>query len=149
MLHYAALGLPIKLNTEMTNHYFWKQAAQEVDLIEKQVIQQTGQKPLIVGLSKWSIASALRFYDVDGQVDNIVSRNAIGKSATMLEQWTNPADWNGHPVIFVSFNSKDLQSVQIDHFADLLKPPETRDITLNNNKLRSLHFRIAEHYHMQ
>ena len=146
ILHYAALGLPIKLDTEITAHYFWKQTAEELHQLEQSLEQQTGQKPLIVGLSKWSIASALRFYDADKQVKNIVSRNAVGKTATMYEQWTNPEQWQGKPVIYIAFNSSDLLSTHIDRHSIQLQPPKNKDIYINNNKLRSLYYRTAEQY---
>ncbi len=146
ILHYAALGLPIKSNTNINNHYFWQQAAYEINSLEKQLTEETGKKPLIIGLSKWSIASSLRFYDIDKQADNIVSRNAIGESATMYEQWTNPSKWDGHPVIFVAFNQQDLSNPNIDKYAVNLKQTQKLDIYINNNKLRDLNIRIAEQY---
>ena len=146
LLHYAALGLPITTNTHVTNHYFWKQAAEELSIIEKQITQETGQKPLIVGLSKWSIASSLRFYDTDKQVDNIVSRNAVGRTASMYEQWTTPNKWDGHPVIFIAFNKAELNAPELTNYAENLRQTEQLDINTNNNKLRELNYRIAEHY---
>ncbi len=146
LLHYAALGLPIKTSTHITNHYFWKQAAIELDVLEKQLIQETGQKPLIVGLSKWSIASSLRFYDRDKQVDNIMSRNAVGGTASMYEQWTVPSKWHGHPVIFIAFNEGDLYAPEISNHAVNLRQADKVDILINNKKLRELNYRIAEQY---
>jgi dolichol-phosphate mannosyltransferase len=146
LLHYAALGLPIKTSTHVTNHYFWKQAAIELDLIEKKLTQETGQTPLVVGLSKWSIASSLRFYDSDKQVDNIVSRNAVGRSASMYEQWTIPNEWHGHPVIFIAFNEQDLNTTEIAKYAANLRQTEKVDIYRNNSKLRQLNYRIAEQF---
>ncbi|MFK8026571.1 MAG: glycosyltransferase family 39 protein [Gammaproteobacteria bacterium] len=147
ILHYAALGLPININTQVTNHYFWQQTAYELDMLEKQLENETGQKPLIVGLSKWSIASSLRFYDVDKQVDNILSRNAVGRTASMYEQWTIPHEWHGHPVIFIAFNEIDLNAPALVNYSDKLRPIESLNITLNNNKLRELNYRIADQYH--
>tara|TARA_R110002049_G_scaffold13509_2_gene58411 strand:- start:54360 stop:56951 length:2592 start_codon:yes stop_codon:yes gene_type:complete len=149
LLHYAALGLPINTSTQITNHYFWKQTAVELDAIEKALTQKTGQRPLIVGLSKWSIASSLRFYDVDKQVDNIISRNAVGRTASMYEHWTIPSDWHGHPVIFVAFNENDLNSAEISAHASNLRQAEKIVISNNNNKLRELNYRIAEKYQIK
>lgn len=146
LLHYAALGLPISPNTHISNHYFWKHAAQEIDKVEKQLTLETGQKPLIIGLSKWSIASSLRFYDIDKKVDNILSRNAIGKPATMYELWTNPNKWQGHPVIFVAFNQQDLNDPNLEKYTNNLRQAQKIDISLDNNMLRDINFRIAEQY---
>lgn len=146
LLHYAALGLPINLKTQITNHYFWQQAAHEIHTVEKELLKETGQKPLIVGLSKWSIASSLRFYDVDKQVDNILSRNAVGRTASMYESWTNAKQWQGHPVIFIAFNENDLNAPSILNYVEKLRPARKINIYLNNNKLRELNYRIAYHY---
>ncbi len=145
-LHYAALGLPLKVDSQITNHYFWKQSALKLHEIEQELVRETGQKPLIVGLSKWSIASALRFYDVDKQVANISSRNSVGQSATMYEQWTDPSLWRGRPVIFVAFDPADLNSIQVQQHAKNLNPIIETDIYSNNNKLRSIIYRTAEQY---
>lgn len=146
LLHYAALGLPIKLDTNITAHYFWDQTAKELHQLEQSVESATGQKPLIVGLSKWSIASALRFYDVDHQVDNIVSRNAVGRTATMFEQWTNPGEWAGKPVIYVAFERSDLTLPEVERHSYLLQPPVSQNIIINNRKLRALDYRVASQY---
>ncbi len=146
LLHYAALGLPIKIDQNITAHYFWKQTAKELHTIEKNLEQQTGHQPLIVGLSKWSIASSLRFYDIDKQVDNIVSRNAIGRTATMYEQWTNPSEWGGKPVIYVAFEASELEETQVKLHSNHAERAQSKNIYINNNVLRTLEYRVAEQY---
>ena len=146
ILHYSALGLPLDLSNKFSGHYFWKQTAQQVHQLEKNIKIATGQTPLIVGLSKWSVASALRFYDADKQVDNIVSRNAVTRPATMFEQWTDPTRWGGHPVIFIAINPNDLHSKEVKAHTINLQPPKKVIISFNNNELRVLHYRIAERY---
>ena len=36
-------------------HYFWREATQGVEQIVDEVRQQTGQEPIVVGMSKWSM----------------------------------------------------------------------------------------------
>ena len=146
LLHYAALGLPFNTSTWVTNHYFWKPVAKRLHELENEIKSVSGQTPVVVGLSKWSIASALRFYDQDQKVDNIVSRNSIGRPATMFEQWTQPTQWKDHPVIFVAINPNDLDSEEVKQHSTNLQPPKKEIIYLNNNKLRYFHYRTAESY---
>lgn len=146
LLHFAALGLPVKIDTDVTDHYFWKQVAKEIHTVEQNIIAETGQRPIIIGLSKWSVASALRFYDADGQVGNITARNAIGRSATMYEQWSDLTAWQDHPVIFVTLDYNDLNSNAVKKHARQLQPVISQTIYRNNNKIRSLHYRTARHY---
>ena len=146
LMHYAALGLPISTPLRYSDHYFWKQTAQKVHQLETDIKISTGQTPIIVGLSKWSIASALRFYDVDKNVDNIVSRNAVGRPAAMYDYWTQPKLWGRHPVIFVALNPNDLTSSEVERHADGLQSPKRGSIYLNNKELRYIHYRIADRY---
>ena len=108
LLHMSTFGPPPGVKLPLANHYFWRTTAHEVVTLEYEVEAATGKRQIIISLSKWSIASALSFYDSDKRKDNILSRNAIGEPATMYEQWTQPSDWQGHPVIFVSMNLKDI-----------------------------------------
>ena len=146
ILHYAALGLPFDTPIRFSEHYFWKQATLQVHQLEKEVQENTGQTPVIVGLSKWSVASALRFYDPDKVVENIVSRNAVHRPASMYDQWTRPEQWAGRPVIFIALNPNDLTSDEVLQHTEGLSAPQSEIIYLNNKKLRYLHYRIAERY---
>ena len=146
LLHYAALGLPFSTPLRFSEHYFWKQTAQKVHQLETEVKNLTGQPPLVVGLSKWSVASALRFYDADNNVANIVSRNAVGRPASMFNYWTNPDQWSNHPVIFIALNPNDLVAKEVEQHADGLHAPQKGTIFLNNKELRYIHYRIAKRY---
>jgi dolichol-phosphate mannosyltransferase len=149
LLHYSTLGLPFSNTTKLTSHYFWQQAAQQTHEIEQEIIKETGQRPVIICLSKWSIASSLRFYDVDGAVDNIVSRNFINESATMYEEWTEPKDWRGHPVLFVAMHKKDIRKNKLNHFTDSMQAVEEYTLQSDNRKVRTLLLRRANSYQPQ
>ena len=144
ILHYAALGLPININSGKTSHYFWNETARHLHQLESEIEEQTGIRPVIISLSKWSIASSLRFYDPDNNSDNILSRNAIGRPAVMYEQWTTPGDWHGKPVIFVAMNPADLDSGEVHAHAKNLETPKSIIIRDNDRNLRQLDYRIAE-----
>ena len=144
IFHYAALGLPININSSLTSHYFWSESARHIHQLENQIKEQTGMRPIIISLSKWSIASSLRFYDPDNDTDNILSRNAIGRPAVMYEQWTTPGKWHGRPVIFVAINPADLDSDEVHAHAINLKDPTSITIRENDRDLRQLDYRLAE-----
>ena len=149
LLHYSTLGLPFSNQTKLTSHYFWQQAAQQTHEIEQEIMKKTGQRPIIICLSKWSIASSLRFYDVDGAVDNIVSRNFINESATMYEEWTEPKNWQGHPVLFVAMHKKDIRKNKLKQFTDSMQPVEEHVLHSDNRKVRTLLLRRASSYQPQ
>ena len=62
--YYIMLHLDYQLKLAPRYHrtlFLAKTQHEELHKIEQSIEQESGQKPLIVGLSKWSIASALRF----------------------------------------------------------------------------------------
>jgi len=146
LLHYSTLGLPFTTHSNLASHYFWQEAAYKTHKIEQQIITETGQRPVIICLSKWSIASSLRFYDVDGHVDNIVSRNFINETATMYEQWTQPDQWHGRPVLFVAMHNKDIQAKKLKPFVGSMQPIERYTLHSDNRELRTLLLRRANDY---
>jgi|TARA_B110000977_G_scaffold43147_1_gene58509 dolichol-phosphate mannosyltransferase len=146
LLHISTYGPPPGVTIPLSNHYFWRATAAEVTDLENQLETLKGQRPVVISLSKWSIASALNFYDTDGRRDNILSRNAIGESATMYEQWTQPSAWQGHPVIFVAMNKKDITQPNLDQYADGLGKLQTKVIMLGGNEVRTLYYRLADSY---
>jgi dolichol-phosphate mannosyltransferase len=146
IFNFASLGIPANKYTRFVDHYYWKEVAAEIHQLEKDIMLSHGKRPVIIGLSKWSIASALRFYDIDKDRDNILSRNALGRTASMFEEWTNPDTWAGHPAIFVAINPKDLNSDYLTLYSIGLNPSQKLDIYHSKNKLRELHLRIADEY---
>lgn len=152
----AAFGPYTKTSPQYADHYFWEEVARAIHAVELQTEARYNKKPVIVGLSKWSIASSLRFYDQDGYIENILSRNAIGKSATMYETWTDPTQWQGRPVIFVAINPNDLDATLVHQHSRNLQPVQSRAIILNGimehenttnaSTARTLHYRIADQY---
>lgn len=101
---------------------------------------------MVIGLSKWSIASALSFYDSDQRKDNILSRNAVGQPATMYEQWTQPSDWQGHPVIFIAMSHKDIKQSHLNEYVADLGEIQSKVIMMGENEVRTVYYRLASAY---
>lgn len=146
IFNFASLGIPVTKHTNFADHFYWKEVAEKIHDIEQKVLISQGKRPVIIGLSKWSIASALRFYDIDRDSQNILSRNALGRTASMFEEWTNPKTWDGHPVIYVAINPNDLTSTYITQHSKGLSPPQSMLIKRTESELRELHLRFADQY---
>lgn len=147
VLHYLALGLPGLPKRDFGVGYLgWRAAAREVHAIEQQVQADTGQRPVIVGLSKWSLASALRYHDVDGQRDNITSRQLLGGSGAMYEWWFRDDAAGKRPVVVVDFRRKDLDDPRM--LASLVDagPVQTRPVYADGARVITLYYRIARGY---
>ena len=108
VLGYAAVGLPGNPIAIANRHWFWRETALAIDGLAGSVASLTGQEPLIVGMSKWSIAAALQFYSRSERPELITSQHLFGREATMHETWFDPTLARGRPVVVVAFREKDL-----------------------------------------
>jgi dolichol-phosphate mannosyltransferase len=144
---YIVWGLPgVPYPTHSVDYLGWHEAAAAVNGLEQQVERDTGQRPLVAGMSKWSIAAALTFYDVDGRRDNITSRNIVGEPATMFEYWFDDASGGDRPVLLVDFERKDLEDPRIDAALVSVGPIQEQTIRWRGQVIRHLYYRIAAGY---
>lgn len=151
VLHYATLGIPGLPYQFLTEHYFWKETTAEIEKIAEEVKQQTGEAPVIIGLSKWSIASALTFYSHHPLAD-IRSRNVFGEPAVMYDYWQASGEPILRPILLVGMRKRNF-----DAFSEQDNNPEASLVTpseINSRivyrhdgvPLRKVYYRIAQGY---
>ncbi|ARO86454.1 dolichyl-phosphate beta-D-mannosyltransferase [Nitrosospira lacus] len=149
ILHYAVLGIPGVPYPTYLNHYFWREATGEVEKIVEEVQHQSGQKPLVVGMSKWPIASSLSFYNRKEPMD-IRSRNMFGDSGAMYQFWYPSEPPTTRPIILVSIEKKHLECDRwgndITRMLDRPGPIESLLILRENKPLRWVYYRVAHGY---
>lgn len=116
VLHYVVLGIPGIPYQLLAEHYFWREAAMEVRQIAEQVRAESGKDPIIVGMSKWSVASALAFYthDAANAGFEVRSRNLFGGSGSMYEFWNTDTDAIDRPIIQVGMKWRHIETIEIE-----------------------------------
>jgi dolichol-phosphate mannosyltransferase len=149
-LHYAVLGIPgIPYPVFMRQHYFWHEATGEVEKIVEEVHRRSGQKPLVVGMSKWPIASSLTFYDRDDRMD-IRSRNMFGDSGAMYQFWYPSEPPVTRPNILIGNKKVDLECDRwgndIAQMLDQPGPVLSHLILREDKPLRWIYYRVAKGY---
>ncbi|MCB1949983.1 MAG: glycosyltransferase family 39 protein [Burkholderiales bacterium] len=147
-LHYLVLGIPGVPYHLFTEHYFWRETTQMVEQITEEVRQQTGMEPIVVGMSKWSVASSLYFYNhARGDLD-IRSRNLFGDTGAMYNYWFPSQPPTNRPIIQIGMRPKDIEHIRADDNLKqmLIRPGEIQYRTIRNNKvfLRRVYYRIAK-----
>ena len=144
---YIVWGLPgVPYPTHNKDYLAWREAADAVQALEQQVERDTGQRPLVAGMSKWSIAAGLAFYDADGRRDNITSRNIVGNTAAMFEYWFDDTSAGKRPVLLVDFERKDLEEPEVEAALIDVGPIEEQTIRWRGQVIRHLYYRIAAGY---
>jgi dolichol-phosphate mannosyltransferase len=155
-LHYVVLGIPgIPYIGGFGEHYFWREATREVEQIVEEVQHQTGQKPLVVGMSRWSVASALSFYNMAekpiGELMDIRSRNMFSESGAMYDFWYPSEPPTNRPIILVGMTSRQLAGdvAGNDYISSKLVQPgpiQERTIVQEDKPLRKIYYRVAQGY---
>lgn len=149
VLHYIVLGIPgITYPHLITKHYYWRETAAEIEHIAQEVRNQTGKEPIIVGMSKWSIASALHFYTHGHPSLDIRSRNLFGDSGAMYDYWHPSQSPTDRPIIQIGMKPIHLdQTHHGDDIVHMLKQPgatEYRTIERYGTPVRRVYYRVSE-----
>lgn len=144
---YIVFGLPgVPYPSRNVDYLAWREAAAAVHQLEQQVERDTGQRPLVAGMSKWSIAAGLAFYDTDGRRDNITSRNIVGRSGAMFEYWFDDHSDGRRPVLLVDFERKDLEDPSVEAAMVEVGPIQEQIIHWRGQVIRHLYYRVATGY---
>jgi dolichol-phosphate mannosyltransferase len=150
VLHYAVLGVPGAPYPNFTKHYFWREATSEIEQVVQEVRESTGQEPIIVGMSRWSVASALSFYNRSKNRMEIYSRNVFGDESWMYDRWAPAPGPTTRPVILVGMEYTHLERFKRDGDLDPmlyhLGPIQYREIIRDHKPIRRVYYRIAEGY---
>ena len=152
VLHYVVVGIPGVPYYLFTEHYFWRETAAEIRQISEEVKNQTGEEPIIVGMSKWSVASALYFYTYDGNAPlDIRSRNMFSVSGAMYDFWFPSQGPTDRPIIQVGMKRHHLekvppitQGIEVERMLDHPGAIESRVIERYGIPLRLVYYRISQ-----
>ena len=109
---------------------------------------QAGQKPIVVGMSRWSVASALSFYNKEEPMD-IRSRNMFGQNAAMYDFWYPSEPPTTRPIILVGMKPHQLEHdiAGVDDITPaLVQPGPVKELTImrDGKPLRKVYYRVAQ-----
>lgn len=150
ILHYVTLGIPGLPYRFLSEHYFWKETTAEVEQIAEKIRQTTGKEPIVIGMNKWSAASALAFYEKTPAMD-IRSRNLFGQHASMYSFWNPTEPATDRPILLIGMKPQALESNDAtgNFKTRLINPGEMQARPIYRHDgvlLRTLYYRTAEGY---
>lgn len=147
-LHYLVLGIPGVPYKFFSEHYFWRETTAEIEQIAEEVQQQTGSEPIVVGMSKWSIASALSFYNSNNHKMEIRSRNMFGDDGAMYDFWFPSQSPTARPILLVGMKRQQVEHDRKgNNLEQMLKHPgpvQYQVITRYGEPVRRVYFRVAQ-----
>ncbi len=154
-LHYHALGFPGIGYPKRTQVFGWESLGTQVERIEDAIEKRDGQEPLVMGLDKYNITSALAFYRTRANrhsdeaharteaVAGTVGRHLIGKQALMYRYWSDEAQSRGRTVVMVAEDADVLASAEVENKFTHLSEIETLNTTHNGKASGQYHLRIG------
>jgi dolichol-phosphate mannosyltransferase len=154
LFHYLAIGLPgVPYRQDKVQPVAWRQLGEDVRRIESQVAARTGEKPLVVGMDKYNLASELAFYrrlegeSTQSAVANTAGRNLFGGGALMYEIWSPAENYTGRTLILISFRSQALSDQALAGSARTLGPIQERQVSKLGIPAGRYYYRLADAYH--
>ena len=131
----------------------WKQLGEDVRIVESEVEARIGERPLVVGMDKYNLASELAFYrrqDGEGTqaaVANTASRHLFGGGALMYEIWSRPEEQRGRTMILVSFDPRSLSDESVGRWVEDAGPVVERPVKKLGVPAGRYYYRVVDGYH--
>jgi len=104
----------------------------------------------VIGMSKWSVAAPLSFYNRSNEPMEIRSRNMFGDSGAMYDFWYPSESPTTRPILMVGIWRHDLEHTSkiydIDRMLMQPGPIQERVVMREGKPLRQVHYRIAQGY---
>jgi dolichol-phosphate mannosyltransferase len=148
VLNYLVLGVPGVGYAVSLPHVpvAWSEFGQEAADLELEVMQATGDEPLMIGLDTYDIASQLAFYGGGNGMENSVGRGVLGKKSLMYEYWYRAESLRGRPAVMFAFKRPRIANPELaKHFATMSAPME-RAIIKDGNPAGHFYYRIGYDY---
>ena len=153
IFHYLAIGLPgIPYRQDKVQPVAWRQLGEDVRRIETEVAARTGEKPLVVGMDKYNLASELAFYRrLEGEsaksaVANTAGRNLFGGGALMYKIWSPAEKYADRTLILISFKPQALSDEALAGSARALGPVHERPVTKLGVPAGRYYYRLVDTY---
>jgi len=112
ILHYFSLGLPGIPYDSNAFLFGGEDLALQVEQTVKNVAEERGSRPLVVGMDKYRLASGMAFYRNKAEhaentqhaksVQETTGRQIFGMDALMYNYWLTPADAIGRDILAIS-----------------------------------------------
>ncbi len=144
--HFLALGLPGAPTLRATDYLFWRETTPAVIALREELGAETGASPVVVGMAKWSIASALEYHDRADRLGPVSARHLFGCAASMYESWRDPREAVGRPLLLVGHVPEHLERDYIDDRLEGASPVKRLEIRREGQPIRQLLYRKATRY---
>ncbi len=146
-LSYLSPGYPIvKYSQGMRDVAGWSDLGKKVYEVVREVEQNTGTKPLVVGMDKYNIASELAFYNSENGPEETSSAHLFGHNGLMYKYWFPPESVKGKTIVMVGRDAGSISDKEVGKYFDHLDHIQEFEVTLNGKKVTTYCCRVGFGY---
>lgn len=146
--HYLSLGLPNLPFLQGPYIAGWDDLAVQVEEKVRILEKETGERPLVVGMDKYQIASGLAFYRhklrqqksddqeyIDVAVNETTSWSALGHTGLMYDYWTTPESLTGRSMLVIASLERRAEDDIVNMFGTSKGLTEIEKISIHKNTI--------------
>jgi dolichol-phosphate mannosyltransferase len=126
----------------------WRELGQRIASVADAWASREGERPLVVGMDRYAIASELAFYAPDQAeaLSNTSSGHLFGQIGLMYEQWFPPASLSGRTLLLVAWHAGELDAPGLADHVERLDPIQEGVLTRGKDVIRRYYYRLAHGY---
>ena len=126
--------------------------ARKVDTVVETYERQTGEKPIIVCMDTYRLASWLAFYrtkisgspsvfEMPEAVRDTTGGHLFGKNSMMYRYWHPPETLSNRTILFISDDPEDMQDARVILLTEPLGEVQKLAVEKNGKVLRAYYYR--------
>ena len=147
LLHYLVLGLPgIPYPALIADIAGWKDLQRQIAAVENQIAERTNQRPLVVGMDRYNIASELAFYGYPDGSRRTAGRHLFGEASLMYRYWFPEPEQDGKTMALVARQEGQLISSEVVSRFDSLGTVTKVPVRWNGRVVRTYYCRVGLGY---
>ena len=144
--HYLSIGLPNVPYLHGAYLAGWSDLAKQVEEKVRTIEKETGERPMVVGMDNYQIASGLAFYRhklrqqqsddqkyIDVAVNETTSWGAIGHNGLMYNYWTPPESLGGKSMLLVASLKRRSRDKLINLYGTSIELADVEKIPIHKN----------------
>lgn len=156
-LHYVTLGLPGVPNPPGPFLIGWDKLARDIEAIVEQTEEQTGKRPVVVGMDPYQISSGLAFYRTKNGlsddknygrrgIDETLGWHLFGWRSLMYHYWSDPEDFTGVDILVVASSKIRVEAPYYQKRFTKLKPIKLLPAQKDGQAVRPFYVRLLHGY---
>jgi len=108
-------------------HYLsggWRELSRRVEALRNQVAERTGERPIVVGMDRYNIASELAFYEPSsrGGSETLGRQLFIRGESLMYDYWYPTAAFEGKTLLLIAPRAEYFDDPRVEAHAERLGP---------------------------